>query len=306
MSPAGTDPKTGRFEGGGRVIFGFLDDINNDWVKELCSIKKCKYDILAIVPWYAELTLKVKDVAVLLKSGLFWTEANIDPTNNYFDDRKLAPHLSSERFNLGNSYGRFYELRDTEPAQWHGTLMVRAHAISTLHQFRPSQLSLANVLYVTAKNRHGQTVYHFDSTDRDLCFSAILDDTPLEGWWPWPKKEDTDDDSTQKDLDAELKQEKIDDSSMQEDIDAGLMQEDNDNASTQEDSDDISTQEDMEVKLKQEEMNADSMQDDIPDESMQEDLDDDSMQEDTDNDSTPEPTDDDSTLEDADDDLSDQ
>ncbi|KAM3507488.1 hypothetical protein MY10362_001747 [Beauveria mimosiformis] len=297
MSPAGTDPKTGLFEGGGRVIFGFVDDINNDWVKKLSSIKNRRFDMLASVPWYAELTLKVKDVAVLLKSGLFWTEANIDPTNNYFDDRKVAPHLSSGWFNPGNSHGRFYQLRDTEPAQWHGTLMVRAHAISTLHQFRPSQLSLANVRYVTAKNPHGQTVYHFNSADSDRCFSAILDDTPLEGWWPWPKKED---------LNAELKQENIDDASMQEDIDAGSMNEDNDDALTQEDSDDASTQEDMEVKSKQEEMNADSMQDDISDGSMQEDSDDDSMQGNSDYNSWLGDTYNDSWLEDADHDLSDQ
>ncbi|KAM3449903.1 hypothetical protein MY3296_006513 [Beauveria thailandica] len=220
MPPRDTDPKTGHFEGGGRVIFGFVDDINNSRVKGLSAYRKIRLDMLTSVPWYAELTLKVKDVAVLLKSGLFWTEANIDPTNNFFDHRNDAPYFV--RFNLRNSHSRFYELRDTEPAQWHGTLMVRARAMSTLRQFRPSQLSLANVRYVTATNPHGQTVYHFDSADRDRCFSAILDDTPLEGWWPWPKKEDTDDDSTQEDLDVEVKQEDTDNDSTLEDTDDDL------------------------------------------------------------------------------------
>ncbi|KAM3461306.1 hypothetical protein NHJ6243_005090 [Beauveria neobassiana] len=125
MPPPGTDPKTGHFEGGGRVIFGFLDGINYYQMNKVPLFKRLRFDMLSSVPWYAELTLKVKDVAVLLKSGLFWTEANIDPTNNFFDDRKVAPHLGSEWLNPINSYGRFYELRDTEPAQWHGTLMRR-------------------------------------------------------------------------------------------------------------------------------------------------------------------------------------
>ncbi|KAM3442095.1 hypothetical protein NHJ13734_002513 [Beauveria thailandica] len=294
MPPRDTDPKTGHFEGGGRVIFGFVDDINNSRVKRLSEFNKVRLDMHPSVPWYAELTLKVKDVAVLLKSGLFWTEANIDPTNNFFGHRNDAPYFVSEWFNLGNSPSRFYELRDTEPAQWHGTLMVHAHAMSTLRQFRPSQLSLANVRYVTAKNPHGQTVYHFDSADSDRCFSAILDDTPLEGWWPWPKKEDTDDDSTQEDLDVELKREGIDDDSMQEDIDTGLMQEDNDDASNQEDTDNDSMQEDLDVK------------EDNDDASKQEDTDNDSMQEDSDDPTKQEDTDIDSTLEDTGDDLSDQ
>ncbi|KAM3484231.1 hypothetical protein MY8738_002350 [Beauveria namnaoensis] len=208
MPPPGTYPKTGLFEGGGRVVFGFLDDINYYQMKRLPLFKRLRFDRLSSVPWYAELTLQVKDVAVLLKSGLFWTEANIDPRNNFFDD-SIAPHLSNEWIDPVNSYGRFYELRDTEPAQWHGTLMVRAHSLSTLRQFRPSQLSLANVRYVTARSPHGQTVYHFNSDDSDRCFNAILEDTPLKGRWPWPKKEDTDDDSTHGAMDHDLSQEDL-------------------------------------------------------------------------------------------------
>ncbi|KAF1730013.1 hypothetical protein CRV24_009470 [Beauveria bassiana] len=284
MPPPGTDPKTGHFEGGGRVIFGFLDDINYFRLKGLPLLKGLRFDMLSSVPWYAELTLQVKDVAVLLKSGLFWTEANIDPTNNFFDDRKVASHLGSEWLNPIDSYGRFYELRDTEPAQWHGTLMVRAHSLSTLRQFRPSQLSLANVRYVTAKNPHGQTVYHFNSDDSDRCFNAILEDTPLKGWWPWPKKEDTDDDSTQGAMDDDV---------TQKDLNAKLKHED---------TDDNLTQEDLDAKLKQEDTDDDSMLKDTVDDSMLEDTDD----SDRDDDSMLKYTADESMLEDTDDDSSDQ
>ncbi|KAH8707737.1 hypothetical protein HC256_009908 [Beauveria bassiana] len=251
MPPPGTDPKTGHFEGGGRVIFGFLDDINYFRLKGLPLLKGLRFDMLSSVPWYAELTLQVKDVAVLLKSGLFWTEANIDPTNNFFDDRKVASHLGSEWLNPIDSYGRFYELRDTEPAQWHGTLM---------------------------------TVYHFNSDDSDRCFNAILEDTPLKGWWPWPKKEDTDDDSTQGAMDDDV---------TQKDLNAKLKHED---------TDDNLTQEDLDAKLKQEDTDDDSMLKDTVDDSMLEDTDD----SDRDDDSMLKYTADESMLEDTDDDSSDQ
>ncbi|KAM3512891.1 hypothetical protein MY11210_003447 [Beauveria gryllotalpidicola] len=201
MPRPGTDPKTDRFEDGGRVIFGFLDNITTDESKQISSFGNYWP---RNVPWYAELTLEVKDVAVLLKSGLFWSEDNIDLTNNFFVDGKNAPHPSSEWINPLPRHGRYYELIDSEPAQWHGTLMVRAHVIGTLYQFRPSQLSLANVRYVSAKNPQGRTVYQFDSADRDRCFNSIFDVAPLKGWWPWPKKEGIDDASTQEKMDDDL------------------------------------------------------------------------------------------------------
>ncbi|KAM3541874.1 hypothetical protein ARSEF1564_005186 [Beauveria bassiana] len=287
MTPPGTDPKTGQFEGSARVIFGFLDDINYYQMVGKPLFKRLRFDRLSSVPWYAELTLQVKDVAVLLKTGLFWTEANIDPTNNFFDDRKFAPHLSSEWIDPVNSYGRFYELKDTEPAQWHGTLMVRAHSLSTLRQFRPSQLSLANVRYVTAKNPQGQTVYHFNSADSDRCFNAILEDTPLKGWWPWPKKEDTDDNSTQGAMDDDLTEEDLNDKLKHEDTDDNLTQEELDAKLKQEDTDDDSMLEDRDDSIRDD----DSMLKYTADESMLEDTDgsdtdDDSMLEDTDDDSS--------------------
>ncbi|KAM3564670.1 hypothetical protein MY1884_000611 [Beauveria asiatica] len=279
MPPADTDPKTGRLKHDGRVTFGFLEDITTPDCDMTPSCRNYRFKNLKNVPWYAELTLKVNDVAALLKNGLFWSEDNIDSTDNFFVDGNNAPHPGSAWIYPLHRHGRYYKLIDTESAQWHGTLMVRAHTMSMLRQFRPRQLSLANVRFVSAKNPQGRAVYHFDSVESDRCFNAILDDTPLEGWWPWPKKEDMDANTMQSAMDDDLTQEDIDDDSMQEDIDAGSMQEDNDDASNQEDTDN------------------DSMQDDSDEATKQEDTDNDSMQEDTDNDST---------LEDTDDDLSDQ
>ncbi|KAM3565205.1 hypothetical protein ARSEF4850_001514 [Beauveria asiatica] len=162
MPPADTAPKTGRLKHDGRVTFGFLEDITTPDCDMTPSCGSYIFKNLKNVPWYTELTLKVNDVAVLLKNGLFWSEDNIDSTDNFFADDNDAPQ--------------------------------------------------------------GRAVYHFDRVESDRCFNAILDDTPLEGWWPWPKKEDMnantmqgamDDDSTQEDLDVELKQEDIDGDSMQ-------------------------------------------------------------------------------------------
>jgi hypothetical protein len=202
MQPPGTNPETGRFEGGGSVTFGFLEDVTTNEFKNMPSGIDYNFGQLRNVPWYAELTLKVKDVAVLLKSGLFWSEDNIDSTKTFSSDEFIATQPDSEWIHARFRHGLFYELIDTEPAQWHGTLAVRAHAISTLHQFRPSQLSLANVRYVSAKDSHGRIVYYFDSADSGRCFNAMLGNTPLKGWWPWPKKEDVDDASTQEDIEA--------------------------------------------------------------------------------------------------------
>ncbi|OAA58190.1 hypothetical protein ISF_06729 [Cordyceps fumosorosea ARSEF 2679] len=175
---------------GGSVNFLLLADPST---AEYMPLRKT---VSAAVAWHAELCLDVTDLPALLSRGLFWTVRDIDPTKNYFSSTPQEPARPRGPACLGFPHFRHYELVDGtgdgdgeegSMPLWRGTLRVHARTVRTLREFRPGRLTLDNVRFAAAKDRQGRWVYRFDSENNDACFSAITDDAPLLGWWPWPK-----------------------------------------------------------------------------------------------------------------------
>ncbi len=143
--------------------------------------------LLSIAAWYATLEINSLDLPSLFEQGLYWSSVNIDPTKNWFS--QVEPE-DATNFDMGYRHMRHYELTDTgspgTPSKWCGGLTVYGRTVRTLTRFKPDHLSPSSIHRATAYNFRGQLVYNFDKANTHLSYSAIVEDSPLQGWWPWP------------------------------------------------------------------------------------------------------------------------
>ena len=144
-------------------------------------------------PWEATLTVKCADVPRLMREGLFWSVDNIVPEEGFI---QAAPPQSHSRA-FGYSHVRTWILTDKpESRGGHGTpdwvacLEVYATAIEALTGFRPQNLTRAHIWKANAWDVHGRTIYNYDSYAPAQNYNCVYDDMPLQGWWPWPRRED--------------------------------------------------------------------------------------------------------------------
>jgi hypothetical protein len=45
------------------------------------------------------------------------------------------------------------------------------------------------IVYARGENKYGYEVYFWSKWRPEWNYNALYDDMPMEGWWPWPKKE---------------------------------------------------------------------------------------------------------------------
>lgn len=62
--------------------------------------------------------------------------------------------------------------------------------MDVLRYIKPSNLSIQMVYDAWAWSINDKIIYEYTSWKPEDNFNAIYDDMPMEGWWPWPKKEE--------------------------------------------------------------------------------------------------------------------
>lgn len=151
------------------------------------------------VSWGAHLKVNCRDVPSLMRRGFFWSDANIVQEEGYLSpiEEPVPSHARAE----GWVVCRYYYLRDlAEEAQWVARLEVYARDYATLRDFRPAKLSVEMVHEAAAWNWDSKRTFYFHQDWLDYRYNVIYDDMPLQGWWPWPKKEDLEVEDNKKEI----------------------------------------------------------------------------------------------------------
>lgn len=140
--------------------------------------------------WEADLSVHSTDIVGLMKDGFHWSEANVQHEGGFFViDEPCIPQRYRER-GLNCVRGiRLAHKPEHGEAQWIASLWIYARKVSVLARFRVHELSTDKIHTATAWNLDDRCIYSYHVLYPENNFNAILDDQPLEGWWPWPKKE---------------------------------------------------------------------------------------------------------------------
>ncbi|KAK1712655.1 hypothetical protein BDP67DRAFT_516440 [Colletotrichum lupini] len=140
------------------------------------------------ISWEARFRVRAKDLPRLMREGLHWTVANIQREAGFFEHE--AKELVMKQ--AGWTCTRNYYLSDLSPDQnWSAKMIVCARDIQVLSQFdmaklRPEQAYTA-IAWSSFHPSH--FIYNFERLAPSRNYNSIYDDMPLEGWWPWPKRQ---------------------------------------------------------------------------------------------------------------------
>ncbi|KAI1462386.1 hypothetical protein F4805DRAFT_132089 [Annulohypoxylon moriforme] len=146
--------------------------------------------------WFGELQFKCNNVPQLMREGLYWTMDNVSREDGFFSP--ISPEFEVDFWmidhlvRVGYVWTRHYFLRDLEqePPRWIAHFQIHAAKNKTLADFRLDDLSVEDVKHAIARGNPGdRTIYRYSRREPVEAFNAIYDDMPMEGWWPWPRKE---------------------------------------------------------------------------------------------------------------------
>ncbi|KAI8713007.1 hypothetical protein NCS52_01243800 [Fusarium sp. LHS14.1] len=163
-SQAGSSPVLGR------VVFTFgqnIDELRNG----------TSFDQLT--GWTASLDLVTRDVPSMMRDGLFLTQGNVDEKENHVKQTHTK--------GIGNLHNRCYTVTSST---WSGHLYVCAATVRPVANFRLHHLSADKVFTASVGNHGGDTVYRYDVRRPENNANYMYDDMPMEGLWPWPRKEE--------------------------------------------------------------------------------------------------------------------
>ncbi|KAF5537047.1 actin-binding FH2 [Fusarium mexicanum] len=133
--------------------------------------------------WEAHLKLSTIDIVGLMREGLYVSEDNV-----IVQESCLTMHPDPQEYQT-HCYDRHFAL--SGPG-WEGNLVVTTLGLPVASGFRVEHLSADKVFLCKARDlsKEGSRAYHFLINGEENA-NYILDDTPLEGLWPWPRKEPT-------------------------------------------------------------------------------------------------------------------
>ena len=143
------------------------------------------------IQWEAQLLLWTADIAKLMREGLHLSATNFCEDEGALMDNqtdKIIPYfpLVGQRCD----FVRRCVLQGPGPKpSWEGILIVFANDYGKITRFRPHDLSPDSVYRAVGINKHREDVYGYSYRVPASRSNMIYDDMPLEGWWPWPKKE---------------------------------------------------------------------------------------------------------------------
>ncbi|KAF5022823.1 hypothetical protein F66182_5117 [Fusarium sp. NRRL 66182] len=131
------------------------------------------------VDWHATLILKTSDIVGIMKEGLFLTQDDIEaqesqPKRDYCN--KTKRHCWCRHYTISH-------------ARWPGTITIKTLKHNVAAGFRVQHLSADNVYFAEVKDKYGMSVYKSNLWNSMQDFNLILDDLPMPGLWPWPRKE---------------------------------------------------------------------------------------------------------------------
>ncbi|TRX96170.1 hypothetical protein FHL15_002894 [Xylaria flabelliformis] len=137
--------------------------------------------------WVAILMVKCHNVPRLMREGFHWDAANVIREEAYVDQDFTFARFRQDRKCWAGT--RHYFLKDLQqPPRWIATIEVFALNQTTLFQFKLNKLSRETTKWATANNQSGHQIYHWHRGFPDSWFNVVYDDMPMEGWWPWPKR----------------------------------------------------------------------------------------------------------------------
>ncbi len=123
----------------------------------------------------------------LMREGFHWGAPTVIKDGGYLGINKEGPRQAGVRRIEGT---RWYFLKDLhQPPRWIASLAVRAVDVRILYNFDLCQLSRELIRSVWASNQFQQAIYGYESYRPTVRFNMIYDKMPMEGWWPWPRKE---------------------------------------------------------------------------------------------------------------------
>jgi hypothetical protein len=128
--------------------------------------------------WFAELGLWAPDIVGLMRDGLYVTEEDVDITKNHTTEEYCPRYERKMIF-------RHYRLKGPK---WSGYLIVKSVDIHETINFRIQHLSYDKAIVGWVQDKKRNPVYvwlHLHNSNTN----NIFDDKPLEGLWPWPRKE---------------------------------------------------------------------------------------------------------------------
>lgn len=144
--------------------------------------------------WEARLRVKARDLPRLMREGFHWSAANFD-----FEASYIQTDLSGEEETIrmaGWTCSRSFFLSDLgDDPRWAAKLVVWAQNTGVLSRFKIADLTpdMMSWAFAWRKSRQcdgPQWLYDWDCDEPQDSFNAIYGEMPLDGWWPWPKRDD--------------------------------------------------------------------------------------------------------------------
>ncbi|KAJ8131327.1 hypothetical protein O1611_g2293 [Lasiodiplodia mahajangana] len=147
--------------------------------------------------WVAFMHIKCSDVPRLMREGFYWDVSNIIKEEGYIEYGRQGSNVDS----WDSASERKYFLADIhQPRRWIARLVVKSLHLDILYDFDVSQLSRKLIRSVSATNQDEKLIYGYTAytatdkfTDTSATpmkgFNMIYDKMPLEGFWPWPPKD---------------------------------------------------------------------------------------------------------------------
>ncbi|KAI1075836.1 hypothetical protein F5B20DRAFT_584799 [Whalleya microplaca] len=142
--------------------------------------------------WVGQMNIKCRDVPLLMREGFHWTMANVIREEGFMELSRLRgmPDGLPGRPNMGGAVTRNWFLRDLQqPSRWTACIQVHSPTLGTASTFELENLTLDLIKVVIAWGLSRRLVYYFNKLRPEMNFNTIYDGMPLEGRWPWPKRE---------------------------------------------------------------------------------------------------------------------
>ncbi|KAI1441189.1 hypothetical protein F5Y02DRAFT_431380 [Annulohypoxylon stygium] len=144
---------------------------------------------LELQQWCGRIYVKCDDVPRLMREGFHWTTANLIREEGHFD---TTPFGVAFPLTLCHKYPiwRKWYMRDLQqPPRWVACVHVHAPTVDVAAKVRLADWTVDMIWGAYAIGTLGKRIYNFERARPGHSYNAIYEDMPLEGWWPWPKKE---------------------------------------------------------------------------------------------------------------------
>ncbi|KAI0097467.1 hypothetical protein GGR51DRAFT_578142 [Nemania sp. FL0031] len=148
--------------------------------------------------WFATLLVKCGDIPRLMREGFYWDVRNVRHEDGFVREFQPVQSIPTRLDGRGWCGVRYYYLEDSQRPflRWTASIQVLAIHEITLYNFSLSLLSRERIQLGQACGRTqsiesagAYLVYQYLCYEPRACFNAIYGNMPLEGYWPWPRRD---------------------------------------------------------------------------------------------------------------------